>query len=124
MRRYELWLSNGFASSFGVGKTELLMMKTNILPRSPGVVLLWLLSTPPLPGKAYEHFVDTKIREVLESRYPDVTDSEFNIAQSGFADEHLLTAIAVIATSKWPASLSPAKPGRLEEPLSDKPPIH
>jgi len=60
MRRYELWLSNGFASSFGVGKTELLMMKTNILPRSPGVVLLWLSPRSPLPGKAYEHFVDTK----------------------------------------------------------------
>jgi hypothetical protein len=35
----ELWLSNGFASYFVVGKTEWLMMKTNIWPCSPGVVL-------------------------------------------------------------------------------------
>jgi hypothetical protein len=61
MRRYELSLSNGFASYFGVGKTELLTMKTNILPRSPGVVLLWLSSMSPLPGNAYEHFCGYKV---------------------------------------------------------------
>jgi hypothetical protein len=66
MRRYELSLSNGFASYFGVGKTELLTMKTNILPRSPGVVLLWLSSMSPLPGNAYEHFVDTKYGKAVE----------------------------------------------------------
>jgi len=40
-----------FVSYFGAGKTELLMMKTNILPRLPAVVLLWLSSMSPLPGK-------------------------------------------------------------------------
>jgi len=34
-----------------------------------------------------------EIRDALESRYPDVTDSEFNIAQSGFTHEHPLIAI-------------------------------
>jgi|SRR5215467_5905317 len=40
-----------------------------------------------------------EIRDALESRYPDVTDSEFNIAQSGFAHEHPLIAIAVVLVS-------------------------
>ena len=31
-----------------------------------------------------------EIRNALENRYPDVTDSEFNIAQSRFAHEHPL----------------------------------
>jgi hypothetical protein len=75
MRRYELSLSNGFASYFGVGKTELLTMKTNILPRSPGVVLLWLSSMSPLPGNAYEHFVDTKCGKAVEVDHKSLTIS-------------------------------------------------
>src|SRR5260370_2264162 len=66
MRRYELSVSNGFAFYFGVGKTELVTLKTNILPRSPGVVLLGLSSMSPLPGKANEHFVDTKCGKAVE----------------------------------------------------------
>ena len=40
-----------------------------------------------------------EIRDALESRYLDVTDSEFNIAQSGFAHEHPLIAIGVVLIS-------------------------
>src|SRR5215469_12406333 len=40
-----------------------------------------------------------EIRDALESSYPDVTDSEFNIAQSGFAHEHPLIAIGVVLIS-------------------------
>ena len=40
-----------------------------------------------------------EIRNALENRYPDVTDSEFNIAQSRFAHEHPLIAIGVVLIS-------------------------
>ena len=40
-----------------------------------------------------------EIRNALENRYPDVTDSEFNIAQSGFAHEYPLIAIGVVLIS-------------------------
>jgi len=40
-----------------------------------------------------------EIRGALESRYPDVTDIEFNIAHSGFAHEHPLIAIGVVLIS-------------------------
>ena len=59
----QLSLTGDFTSYFGVGRTELLRMKKNILPRSPSVVLLWLSSMSPLPEKVCEHFVDTKWKD-------------------------------------------------------------
>ena len=40
-----------------------------------------------------------EIRDALESLYPDVTDSEFNLAYSGFAHEHPQIAIGVVLIS-------------------------
>ena len=40
-----------------------------------------------------------EIREALEKCYPDVTDHEFSIQNSGFAHEHPLIAIGVLLVS-------------------------
>ena len=40
-----------------------------------------------------------EIRDALEERYPDVTDSEFNLEHSGFPHEHPLIAIGVVLIS-------------------------
>jgi hypothetical protein len=54
-----------------------------------------------------------EIRDALERRYPEVTDPEFNLEQSGVAHEHPLIAIGVVLISS--IALATTDPVRLAE---------